>query len=156
MSKLTCMARLTYMDHLITKSTAIKILFFPQFQHKNILDFVRFHLCNPYVHRCSFISFPFKSMLLQEKHLFTTVVSYSCASRGPKASNNNNNNNNTNNDNNNNRIERCNSRFLQSPQCAKTLSNMYSQVARAQSYTNQVQHIKRLSCATCCVTCHNV
>ena len=31
----------------------------------------------------------------------------------------------------------------------QTASNMYAQVARAQSCANQVQHIERLSCATC-------
>ena len=35
-----------------------------------------------------------------------------------------------------------------------TVSNTYAQVARAQSCSNHVQHIERLSRATCRVTCH--
>ena len=38
----------------------------------------------------------------------------------------------------------------------RTVSNTYAQVARAQSCANHVQHIQRLSCATCRVTCHVV
>ena len=38
--------------------------------------------------------------------------------------------------------------FLQSPHCAAN-SNTYAQAARAQSYANHVQHIERLSRATC-------
>ena len=38
----------------------------------------------------------------------------------------------------------------------QTVSNMYAQVARAQSCANHVQHIEHLSCATCLVTCHMV
>ena len=37
----------------------------------------------------------------------------------------------------------------------RTVSNTYAQVARAQSCANHVQHIERLSRATC-VTCHSV
>ena len=37
-----------------------------------------------------------------------------------------------------------------------TVSNTYTQVARAQSCANHVQHIERLSRATCRVTCHLV
>ena len=45
--------------------------------------------------------------------------------------------------------------FLQSPHCAANVSNTYAQVARAQQCANHVQHIERLSRATC-VTCHLV
>ena len=38
----------------------------------------------------------------------------------------------------------------------RTVSNTYAQVARAQSFANHVQHIERLSRATCRVTCHVV
>ena len=38
----------------------------------------------------------------------------------------------------------------------RTVSNTYAQVARAQSCANHVQHIERLSRATCRVTCHAV
>ena len=38
----------------------------------------------------------------------------------------------------------------------RTESNTYAQVARAQSCANLVQHIERLSRATCHVTCHVV
>ena len=58
-------------------------------------------------------------------------------------------------DNNNNRIQR---RFffnslLTAP---RTVSNTYTQVARAQSCANHVQYIKHLSRATCRVTCQAV
>ena len=39
---------------------------------------------------------------------------------------------------------------------SRTVSIMYPQVAHAQSCANHVQHKERLSCATCCVTCHLV
>ena len=38
----------------------------------------------------------------------------------------------------------------------RTVSNMYAQVARAQSCANHVQHIERLSSAACRVTSHTV
>ena len=38
----------------------------------------------------------------------------------------------------------------------RTVSNMYAQVARVQSCANHVQHIKRLSRATCSVAGHMV
>ena len=61
------------------------------------------------------------------------------------------------NNNNNNRIQRRYLRFfynlLTAPQ---TISNTHNQVARVQSCANHVQHIERLSRATCCVTCHLV
>ena len=38
----------------------------------------------------------------------------------------------------------------------RTVSNTFAQVARAQSCANHVQHIERLSRATCRVTCHVV
>ena len=38
----------------------------------------------------------------------------------------------------------------------RTVSNTYAQVARAQSCANHVQHIERLSRATCRATCHVV
>ena len=38
----------------------------------------------------------------------------------------------------------------------RTVSNTYAQVARAQPCANHVQHIERLSRATCRVTCHLV
>ena len=38
----------------------------------------------------------------------------------------------------------------------RTVSNRYAQVARAKSSANHVQHIARLSRATCRVTCHVV
>ena len=38
----------------------------------------------------------------------------------------------------------------------RTISNTHAQVARAQSCANHVQHIERLSRATCRVTCHLV
>ena len=38
----------------------------------------------------------------------------------------------------------------------RTVSNTYAQVARAQSCANHVQHIERLSRATCRVTCYLV
>ena len=65
---------------------------------------------------------------------------------------------NNNNNNNNNRIYRCKSRFffynlLIAP---RTVSNTYAHVARAQSCAKHVQHIERLSRATCRVTCHVV
>ena len=53
------------------------------------------------------------------------------------------------NNNDNDCISRCSSRFLQSPGCAQTVSNTYAQVAKVQSCANHVQHIERLSCATC-------
>ena len=61
-------------------------------------------------------------------------------------------------DDNNNRIQRRCSRFffynlLTAP---RTVSNTYAQVAQAQSCPNHVQHIERLSRATCRVTCHLV
>ena len=48
--------------------------------------------------------------------------------------------------------------FLQSPKCAanRLVSNTYAQVAQVQSCANHVQHIERLSHATCRVTCHVV
>ena len=38
----------------------------------------------------------------------------------------------------------------------RTVSNTYAQVTRAQSCANHVQHVERLSRATCRVTCHVV
>ena len=38
----------------------------------------------------------------------------------------------------------------------RTVSNTYAQVARAQSCANHLQHVDRLSRATCRVTCHVV
>ena len=38
----------------------------------------------------------------------------------------------------------------------RTVSNTYAQVAWAQSCANHVQHIQRISRATCHVTCHVV
>ena len=57
-----------------------------------------------------------------------------------------------------NRIERCNSRFFTiSPLCCElSPTHNYAPVARVQLCANHVQHIERLSCATCCVTCHMV
>ena len=43
--------------------------------------------------------------------------------------------------------------LLTSPQ---TVSSTYTQVARKQLCANNVQHIERLSHATCCFTCHIV
>ena len=54
--------------------------------------------------------------------------------------------------NSNNRIQRRNSRFWQSPHCAANRLQHYAQAARVQSYANHVQHIERLSHATCCAT----
>ena len=45
---------------------------------------------------------------------------------------------------------------FQSPHWDRTVSNMYAQVAWAQSCANHVQHIERLSRATCRATCHVV
>ena len=39
--------------------------------------------------------------------------------------------------------------FLQSSHCASNCLHTYAQVAKAQSYANHVQHIERLSRATC-------
>ena len=44
--------------------------------------------------------------------------------------------------------------FLESPYC--TVSNTYDQEAREQPCANHMQHIERLSRATCRVTCHVV
>ena len=61
------------------------------------------------------------------------------------------------NNNNNNRILRCNLRFSTiSSLCHEPSSNTYAEVARAQSCANHMQHIERLSRATCHVTCHVV
>ena len=58
--------------------------------------------------------------------------------------------------NNNNRIQRCNSRLFYNLLTApRTVSNKYT-VAQAQSCVNLVQHIERLSRATCCFMCHVV
>ena len=57
-------------------------------------------------------------------------------------------NNNDSDNSNSNPIESCKSRFLQSPHC---VSNTYTQVARAQSCQNHVQHIECLSHVTCLV-----
>ena len=58
---------------------------------------------------------------------------------------------------NNNSIQRRKSRFfLQSLYCAANRLQLYAQVARAQLRANRVQHIERLSRATCRVTCHLV
>ena len=46
-------------------------------------------------------------------------------------------------------INDSNNNFLQSPHCARTLSDTCAQVARAQSCANHVQDIERLSRATC-------
>ena len=53
-------------------------------------------------------------------------------------------------DNNHNNDERRNSRFLaiSSLRCTRTVFNLYSQMALAQSCANHVQH-RRLSCARC-------
>ena len=60
-------------------------------------------------------------------------------------------------DNNNNRIQRRYSRFFYNLLTApRTVSNMHAQLIQAQSCTNHVQHIERLSRATCRVTCHLV
>ena len=67
-------------------------------------------------------------------------------------------NNNNNNNNNNNCIQRRNSSFFfyNLLTVLQTISNTYTQVARAPSCANHVQHIERLSCAICRVTCHMV
>ena len=53
---------------------------------------------------------------------------------------------------NNNCIQRRSSRFVYNLLAApRTVSNTYAQVAKAQSCENHVQHIERLSRATCCV-----
>ena len=41
--------------------------------------------------------------------------------------------------------------FYNLPTVPGTVSNMYTQVVRAQSCTNHIKHIKHLSRATCCV-----
>ena len=69
-------------------------------------------------------------------------MSLSLASGDALPTNNNNNNSNDNNNNNNNRIQR----QLTAP---RTVSSTHAQVARAQSCANHVQHIERLSRATC-------
>ena len=70
---------------------------------------------------------------------------------------NSNNSNNNNNNNSNNGLQRRNCRFfcnlLTEP---RTVSNTCAQVARVHSCANHVQHIERLSRATCRVTCHAV
>ena len=76
-----------------------------------------------------------RSLVFQRRLLITNLVWFSTGHR-PSIDNNNNNNN---------RTDRRNSRFLQSPHCARTVSNMYAQVARSQSCANHVQHIERLS-----------
>ena len=59
--------------------------------------------------------------------------------------------------NNNNRIQRRYSRFFTISSQRRTLSpNTHTQVTQAQSCANRVQHIERLSRATCRVTCHLV
>ena len=59
--------------------------------------------------------------------------------------------------NNDNRIQRRYSRLFYNLLTAlRTVSNTYAQVARAQPCANHVQHIERLSQATCHVTCHLV
>ena len=69
--------------------------------------------------------------------------------------NNNNSSSSSSNNGNNNHIEKNNSRFFfffcNLLTASQTVSNMYAQVARAQSCANHVQHIERLSCATCWV-----
>ena len=58
---------------------------------------------------------------------------------------------------NNNRIQRSNWRFFYNLITApRSVSNTYAQVVRAQSFANHVQHIERLSRATCRATCHVV
>ena len=54
-------------------------------------------------------------------------------------------------DNNDNRIERLYSRFYNLLTAPQTVSNMYAQAAQAQSCANHMQHIERLSRATCSV-----
>ena len=62
-----------------------------------------------------------------------------------------------NNNNNNNHFHRGNSRFFCNLLTAlQTVSNTYAEVARAQLCANYVQHIERLSRATCRVMCHVV
>ena len=73
------------------------------------------------------------------------------ASHGRICLDNDDDDNNNNNNNNNSRIERRNSRFLQSPHWAPTVSNTYAQVVQAQSCANHAQHIERLSRAACSV-----
>ena len=64
---------------------------------------------------------------------------------------------NDNDNNNNNRIQSRKSIFFYSLFTApRTVSSVYPQVARAQSRANHVQHIERLSRATCRVACHVV
>ena len=63
----------------------------------------------------------------------------------------------SNNNNNNNHIQRCSLRFFNNLLAApRTVSSSYTQVARVQSCANHVQHIERLSHATCRVACHVV
>ena len=66
-------------------------------------------------------------------------------------------NNNNNNNNNNNLIQKALFEIcyylLTAP---RTVSNTHAQVAQAQSCANHVQHIERLSRATCRATCHLV
>ena len=66
--------------------------------------------------------------------------------------------NNDNGNNNNNRIQwHSLSFFLNSLLIVlRTICNMYAQVARVQSCANYVQHIERISHASCRVTCHGV
>ena len=62
----------------------------------------------------------------------------------------------SNNNNNNNRIQRLYPRFFYNLLTApRIVSNMHAQVAQAQSCANHVQHIERLSRATCSM-CHLV
>ena len=62
-----------------------------------------------------------------------------------------------NNNSNNNRIQRRNFKIFYNLLTApRTVFNMYAQVAQAQSCANHVQHIERLSHATCRVKCHVV
>ena len=68
-----------------------------------------------------------------------------CCSNGPR---NNINNNNSNHNNSDNHTDRCNSRFYNLLTAPRHVSNMYTQVARAQSRANHVQRIC-LSHATC-------
>ena len=58
--------------------------------------------------------------------------------------------------NNNNHIQRCDLRFLTISSLRHKLSPTHSHVVWAQSCANHMQHIKRLSRATCRVTCHMV
>ena len=61
-------------------------------------------------------------------------------------------NNNKNNNNNDDFVQRRSSRFFYNLLAVpRTVSNTYSQVAKAQSCENHVQHIERLSHATCCL-----